>query len=62
MTKEQRTTNKKRQEKLAISILGHRKRIQEEKKAIVASKKAIKMHKLLIKQSKIAAKLEELES
>lgn len=60
MTKEQRTTNKKRQEKLSISILGHNKRIEEEKRAIKASKKAIKMHKLLIKQAKIANKLEEL--
>lgn len=63
MTKtEQRQAGKKRQEKLSISILGHNKRIKEQRKAITDAKNAIKMHRLLIKQAKLAAKLEELEA
>ena len=61
MTKEQRSENKKRQEKLSITILGHNKRIAEQRKAIKDAKTAIKLHKLLIKQAKNQAKIEELE-
>ena len=61
-TKEQRSKAKALNEKLSISISGHKHRIKEQRKAIKDAKRAIKMHKLLIKQSKTSYKLSTLEN
>lgn len=51
----------KRREGLKISILGHNKRIAEQRKIIKDAKKAIKQHQLLKKQSRTQFKITELE-
>lgn len=61
MSKQTHQHTKELNEKLAISIDGHKHRIKEQRTAIKDAKRSIKMHKLLIKQSKITTKLQLLE-